>query len=331
MFNALDQNGVESNFIIDAWDELLHDDKHPKLKEFAEDLVVYAFVTSGDQGGFTKFFKQVPLSWRKESGYGDFINRKLVEFQYGDIPTEQLQDVILNNWHNSTLVPKYELLDKNKQPNFMAYRGEAAANGFIDVYTYPTIMAALKDNNGKLEVSIDPDNAPVFIKIPRRIDRDARDSQRRVTVYKRVSYGMRRSSDGSWVHYPIYVKVEPKGNLLKGNFLMTEYGREDSLHKEYGPSEDGMKKMFALGDFIERSVVQEYNKKWGSVFSGMIEDMNYQYLFEERFGRDEESFTKALNDKNDNKNVEEQNGLSQEQIDQLKKEAEEIKKQCKGE
>ena len=47
-------------------------------------------------------------------------------------------------------------------------------------------------------------------------------------------------------------------NTARERLIMTEYGREDSLHKEYGPSEDGMKKMFALGDFIERSVVEEY-------------------------------------------------------------------------
>ena len=302
LFNALDQNGVESNFIIDAWDELLHDDNHPKLKEFAEDLVVYAFVTSGDQGGFTKFFKQVPFSWRKESGYADFINRKLVEFQSQDITTEQLQDAILNNWHNNLLVPKYNLLDKHKQPNFMAYSGESQSTNYLAQRGYPTILAALKDNNGVLEVSIDPDNAPLFIKIPRRTDQDARDSQRRVTVYKRVSYGMRKSATGEWVHYPIYVKVEPKGNLLRGNFLMTEYGREDSLHKEYGPSEDGMKKMFALGDFIEHNIVEGYKQKWGQIFGQMIEDMNYQYLYRERFAGNEEAFVRALEKQNKNSN-----------------------------
>lgn len=311
LFNAIDQNGVESNFIIDGWDELLHDDNHPKLKEFAEDLVVYAFVTSGDQGGFTKFFKQVPLSWRKESGYSDFIGRKLIELQSEDISTEQLQDVILNNWYNNMFVPKYNLLDENRKPNFMAYSGEAQGNNYLSKYQYPTILAALRDNNGKLEVTIDPDNAPVFIKIPRRIDKDARDSQRRVTVYKRVSIGMRESidtteptSDGTvrytrkWVHYPIYVKVEPKGNLLRGNFLMTEYGREDSLHKEYTPSEDGLKKMFALGDFIERNIIEGYKQKWGEIFGQMIEDMNYQYLYSDRFAGNEEAFVKALNNKN---------------------------------
>lgn len=295
LFNALDQNGIESNYIIDAWDQLLHDDKHPLLKEFAEDLVVYSFVTSGDQGGFTKFFKQVPFSWRKESGYADFIQRKLVEFQTQEISTDQLEDAILNNWYNSSLVPKYNLIGENRKPNFMAYSSETYGSNYFAQRPYPTILAALRDENGILTPTIDPETAPLFIKIPRRKDTDAKDSQRRVTVYKRASYGMRKSARGEWIHYPIYVKVEPKGNLLKGNFLMTEYGREDAIHKEYTPSEDGLKKMYQLGDFISRNTVEEYAIKYGELFAQMIEDLNYQNLFETEFSRSEKKFTEALN------------------------------------
>ncbi len=284
LFNALDQNGIQSNYIIDAWDQLLHDRKHPELARFAEDLVVYAFITSGDSGGFTKFFKQVPFSWRKESGYADFINRKLVELQSIEIPNEQLEDIILNNWFDNQLVPKYDLYDDKHVPNFISYSGATQTSGYIDRYSYPRMLAALKDNgNGKLKATIDPNNAPLFIKIPRRRDSDAKDSQRRVTVYKRVSYGMRQGSAGIWVHYPIYVEVQQKGNLIRGNYLITEYGREDSPIKDYGPNVEGLKKMFALGDFISRNVIEDYRIKYTNSFSQMIEDMNYQYLLENKF------------------------------------------------
>ena len=101
LFNALDQNGPEANYIIDAWDQLLHDEAHPKLKRFAEDLVIYSFITSGDQGGFTKFFKQVPLSWRIESGYADHIYDKLQEFKTQELSAELIEDAILNNWFDN--------------------------------------------------------------------------------------------------------------------------------------------------------------------------------------------------------------------------------------
>ena len=58
----------------------------------------------------------------------------------------------------------------------------------------------------------------------------------------------------------------------------------------------------------------------------MIEDMNYQYLYGERFAGNEKAFVRALE-----KQEKTEKGLTQEQIDELKKEAEDIKKQCKGE
>lgn len=296
LFNALDQNGIQSNQIIDAWDQLLHDRKHPELVKFAEDLVVYAFITSGDSGGFTKFFKQVPFSWRKESGYADFVDRKLVELQSAEISNEQLEDVILNNWFDNQIVPKYDLYDNDKVPNFVSYSGATQTSSYIDRYSHPRMLAALKDNgNGVLEPSIDPNNSPLFIKIPRRRDYDAKDSQRRVTVYKRISYGMRQNSVGRWVHYPIYVEVQQKGNLIRGNYLITEYGREDSNVKDYGPNVEGLKKLFALGDFISRNVIEDYRIKYTNSFSQMIEDMNYQHLYSDRFAGSEEKFVKALN------------------------------------
>jgi hypothetical protein len=73
LFNSVDDSSININYMIDAWDELLHDNKHPELKKFAQDLVIYSFITSADKGGFNKFFKYVPDSWRIESGYGKHI------------------------------------------------------------------------------------------------------------------------------------------------------------------------------------------------------------------------------------------------------------------
>lgn len=289
LFNALDQNGVIANYIIDGWDELLHDEKHPKLKRFAEDLVMYAFITSGDQGGFTKFFKQVPFSWRKESGYAGFIEGKLSSLQHEDIGADQLADVLLNNWFDNQLVPTYQLQDKDGV-NFISYNGKIG-----NEVQFPFLLAALKDKAGVLEPSIDPNKAPLFIKIPRRKDAAAKDSQRRVTVFKRVSFGMRKSNTGEWVHYPIYVKVDPKGNQLKGNYLITEYGREDSTDKEYSPSEEGLKKMYELGDFIAKNTIQEYSEKWGGKYAQMIEDMNYQHVFDNKYAGVAADFLTAYN------------------------------------
>lgn len=306
LFNALDQNGVESNYIIDAWDELLHDDKHPLLKEFAEDLVVYAFVTSGDQGGFTKFFKQVPFSWRKESGYGDFIADKIVEYGTHEISSEQLRDAILNNWFDNDFVRTYYFNRKASDgktyvPNFISYSGENRAKEFAPQY-HPLILAALTVNDeGTYEPSIDANNAPRFIKIPRRGEENAKDSQRRYTIYEKINNGMKQTEDGEWVIYPIYVKVEPKGNQLRGNYLMTEYGRSDARIEERTLSREGLSKAYKLGDFISRQTIEDMKNKFGENWATIIESMNYYNMFDQKYNQNIANFNKAVS-KNSGKN-----------------------------
>lgn len=307
LFNALDQNGVESNYIIDAWDELLHDDKHPLLKEFAEDLVVYAFVTSGDQGGFTKFFKQVPFSWRKESGYGDFIADKIVEYGTHEISSEQLRDAILNNWFDNDFVRTYYFNRKASDgktyvPNFISYSGENRVKEFAPQY-HPLILAALTVNDeGVYEPSIDANNAPRFIKIPRRGEENAKDSQRRYTIYEKIDNGMKQTEDGEWIIYPIYVKVEPKGNQLRGNYLMTEYGRSDARIEERTLSREGLSKAYKLGDFISRQSVEDMKNKFGENWATIIESMNYYNMFDQKYNQNIANFNKAVS-KNDQKST----------------------------
>lgn len=303
LFNALDQNGVESNYIIDAWDELLHDDKHPLLKEFAEDLVVYAFVTSGDQGGFTKFFKQVPFSWRKESGYGDFIADKIVEYGTHEISSEQLRDAILNNWFDNDFVRTYYFNRKASDgktyvPNFISYSGENRVKEFAPQY-HPLILAALTVNDeGAYEPSIDANNAPRFIKIPRRGEENAKDSQRRYTIYEKIDNGMKQTEDGEWVIYPIYVKVEPKGNQLRGNYLMTEYGRSDARIEERTLSREGLSKAYKLGDFISRQTIEDMKNKFGENWATIIESMNYYNTFDQKYNQNIANFNKAVSKNN---------------------------------
>lgn len=79
------------------WDALLHDED-PAVVQLAKDLVVYAFVTSGDRPGYSKFFGRVPASWREESGYSKYLKDR------AHAPAH-LNDIILNNWHDSDFIP----------------------------------------------------------------------------------------------------------------------------------------------------------------------------------------------------------------------------------
>lgn len=272
-FNFVEDSGSTSNYIIDAWDELLqytNDDKDAEntIREFARDLIVYGFITSGDRGGFTKIFKYVPASWRESSGYGNFIQSKLLEYSIGSETDIDIDDVILNNWFDNDIVRTYGLKDKNKVSQFIQYK--TRINGLPTAF--PTVLAALKrGDNGNFVASINPTEAPLFIKIRRRSDRYSYDSQRRFTIFKLHKIAI--SNNGA--EYPVYVKVNPKGNQVGGGFLITEYGRSDAVgQQEYSINEQVLEQTYKaanIGQYIANVAKTE------PVFASIVEGLNRAY------------------------------------------------------
>ena len=270
LFNFVEDSGNTANYIIDGWEELLQytDSEHPEaqkaIREFARDLIVYAFITSGDRGGFTKMFKYVPVSWREESGYGQFIHDKLAEYSIGFDTDIDIDDVLLNNWYDNELVPTYYLEDrKTKSSNFMKYytKRDNKRLGF------PSILAALHMKDGALETTIDPATAPRYIKIPRRSDRTADNSQRRFTVYKlhRIAVGK------NGIEYPVYIKVNQKGNQVTGGFIITEYGRSDNLNvPEYSVNEEVLEKTYQAATVADHiNSVKTSEPEYAAIIEGL--------------------------------------------------------------
>lgn len=275
--NFVDDGGINTNYIINAWNELLEyqNDKQPQVAEyirnFARDLVVYAFITSGDTQGFTKMFKYVPASWRKKSGYADFINRKLV--QLNSIPTVDLNDVLLNNWYDNKLVPTYQFYSKDangkRSSNFIGVAKMNIVNGNKQTLSaYPTILAALKKNDeGVYEPSIAVESSPKFIKIPRSYNHY--DSQRQYNVYQ--LYGFARHDSG--IMYPVYVLVQPKGTKVSGGFMVTEYGRNDSTPSstEYVVNQGTLRAFVESADFINQ--LPAIKKNFGDEYAAILNDL----------------------------------------------------------
>lgn len=276
--NFVDDGGINTNYIINAWNELLEyqNDKQPQVAEyirnFARDLVVYAFITSGDTQGFTKMFKYVPASWRKKSGYADFINRKLVQLN-SYIPTVDLNDVLLNNWYDNKLVPTYQFYSKDadgkRSSNFIGVAKMNSVNGNKQTLSaYPTILAALKKNDeGMYEPSIAVESSPKFIKIPRSYNHY--DSQRQYNVYQ--LYGFARHNSG--IMYPVYVLVQPKGTKVSGGFMVTEYGRDDSTPSstEYVVNQGTLRAFVESADFINQ--LPAIKKNFGDEYAAILNDL----------------------------------------------------------
>lgn len=275
--NFVDDGGINTNYIINAWNELLEyqNDKQPQvaeyIRDFARDLIVYAFITSGDTQGFTKMFKYVPASWRKKSGYADFINRKLV--QLNSIPTIDLNDVLLNNWYDNKLVPTYQFYSKDangkRSSNFIGVAKMKIINGNKQTQSaYPTILAALKKNDeGMYEPSIAVESSPKFIKIPRSYSHY--DSQRQYNVYQ--LYGFARPDSG--IMYPVYVLVQPKGTKVSGGFMVTEYGRDDSTPSstEYVVNQGALRDFVESADFINQlpAIKKNFGDEYAAILNGL--------------------------------------------------------------
>lgn len=276
--NFVDDGGINTNYIINAWNELLEyqNDKQPEVAEyirnFARDLVVYAFITSGDTQGFTKMFKYVPASWRKKSGYANFINRKLEQLN-SYIPTVDLNDVLLNNWYDNKLVPTYQFYSKDangkRSSNFIGVAKMTHSNGSRQTLSaYPTMLAALKKNDEGIYVpSISVTDAPKFIKIPRSYNHY--DSQRQYNVYQ--LYGFARHNSG--IMYPVYVLVQPKGTKVSGGFMVTEYGRDDSTPSstEYVVNQGALRAFVESADFINQ--LPAIKKNFGDEYAAILNDL----------------------------------------------------------
>lgn len=281
--NFVDDGGINTNYIINAWNELLEyqNDKQPEVAEyirnFARDLVVYAFITSGDTQGFAKMFKYVPASWRKKSGYANFINRKLEQLN-SYIPTVDLNDVLLNNWYDNKLVPTYQFYSKDangkRSSNFIGVAKMTHSNGSRQTQSaYPTMLAALKKNDEGIYVpSISITDAPKFIKLPRSYNHY--DSQRQYNVYQ--LYGFARYNGG--IQYPVYTLVQPKGTKVSGGFMVTEYGRNDSTPSstEYVVDQNALRNFVESADFINQLPVIKQN--FGDEYAKILNDLRTEQV-----------------------------------------------------
>ena len=110
VINSMDESKMSSDMFIESWEELLNDPR-ANVRRFANDLILYAMLTSGDTKGFNKIAKYIPMSWL-ESRHDESIA------PFSDYIREQLQapeidhDLIAqNNYMDSDLVSRATFKD----------------------------------------------------------------------------------------------------------------------------------------------------------------------------------------------------------------------------
>lgn len=230
-FHSISESSFNQDDLTDAWDELLDYPDDQELKNFARDLVVYAWLTSGEKSGFNRFFKYVPNSWKINSGFVGHVEFWLNAFNTNlesDARNAIIDDILRNNWNDTDFVPQYDYIRKN-QRNF-------TDSGIYDPQLMKPFALCGYAQNGKGEWvttinRLDNGQYPRYITVKDELaTKDNNNSNR--SLYRLVGVskfdGIKDKDTGniSLTEVPIYALCKKRGLHFKGNDIF-EFGNSD--------------------------------------------------------------------------------------------------------
>ena len=230
-FHSISESSFNQDDLTDAWEELLDYPDDQELKEFARDLVVYAWLTSGEKSGFNRFFKYVPNSWKIKSGFVGHVEFWLNKFNTNlesDVRNAIIDDILRNNWNDTDFVPQYDYIRKN-QRNF-------TDSGIYDPQLMKPFALCGYTQNGKGEWvttinRLDNGQYPRYITVKDELaTKDNNNSNR--SLYRLVGVskfdGIKDKDTGntSLTEVPIYALCKKRGLHFKGNDIF-EFGNSD--------------------------------------------------------------------------------------------------------
>ena len=225
--NKSGDNNLE-NEIIRAWEELYESD-YKEVREFAKDLAIYSFYTSGDAFGKNNIFRYVPNSIREEIGYFDYI-RELEKHPENVISQIDLQEVIRNLWWNDHVVPaiEYYKLDSSyetiEEEGRAVYRPVAHDDSGLFVTNKKgeqvEIPSIIYDKSSKFRGIVGYNEAgnPIHY-LYKKVKLDKNNDPRTTFLYKYIGIDENK--------VPVYQLINKKGLSYKGNVLV-EFGFKKS-------------------------------------------------------------------------------------------------------
>lgn len=230
-FHSISESSFNQDDLTDAWEELLDYPDDQELKDFARDLIVYAWLTSGEKSGFNRFFKYVPNSWKIKSGFVGHVEFWLNKFNTkleSDVRNAIIDDILRNNWNDTDFVPQYDYIRKN-QRNF-------TDSGIYDPQLMKPFALCGYTQNGKGEWvttinRLDNGQYPRYITVKDEFaTKDNNNSNR--SLYRLVGVskfnGIKDKDTGntSLTEVPIYALCKKRGLHFKGNDIF-EFGNSD--------------------------------------------------------------------------------------------------------
>lgn len=226
--NKSGDNNLE-NEIIRAWEELWDSD-YQEIRDFAKDLALYAFYTSGDAFGKNNIFRYVPNSIREEIGYFDYI-RDLERNPDDAIKDIKVFQVIKDLWWNDHVVPTidYYVLDSSREtieeegrPVYRALPHEDSGFTVVNKKGVEVqIPGIIYDKKSQSIISFNQNGQPIYPPF-KKVKLDRNNDPRTTFLYEYIGINEDEA--------PVYRLINKKGIAYRGNVLI-ENGRSKSVLK----------------------------------------------------------------------------------------------------
>ena len=248
VLNSISESKMSSDMFIESWEELLNDNSEA-VRNLANDLCLYAMITSGDTKGFNKLAKYVPMSWlmtkhvESMRSFVDYIQDQLCE------PTVDYDQIAQNNYMDS------DLISRDSYDNYLY-----AANG-----NYAPAVVISKEQN---------DTDALYVSI--RNTGSKYNDPTSYTLYKKVGEVVINGSD-----LALYAMIPKRGWSEKNGLNIYEYGDLNFSVNGIAASQDIIEKQIdKLQQYLSMfntNILDSDVPKWGVWFNQMYLNPSFEY------------------------------------------------------
>lgn len=248
VINSMDESKMSSDMFIESWEELINDPQ-ADVRRFANDLILYAMLTSGDTKGFNKIAKYIPMSWLEarhdESTvpFSDYIKEQL------EAPEIDHDLIAQNNYMDSDLVSRATFKDY-----YYAFNAQ---------YSPAVIISKDSHEHDALYISVRNDGAVYS-------------DPTSYTLYKKVGEAMINGSKRA-----IYALLPKRGWSDRDGLNIYEAGDINLNINGIPMSQEVIKNQLSkLMDYLSQmkpNITDEQRNNWMSWFNQMYYNANSEY------------------------------------------------------
>lgn len=248
VINSMDESKMSADMFIESWEELLNDPQ-VNVRRFANDLILYAMLTSGDTKGFNKIAKYIPMSWLEarhdESTvpFSDYIREQL------EAPEIDHDLIAQNNYMDSDLVSRATFKDY-----YYAFNAQ---------YSPAVIISKDSHEHDALYISVRNDGAVYS-------------DPTSYTLYKKVGEAMINGSKRA-----VYALLPKRGWSDRDGLNIYEAGdinlNINGIPMSQEVIENQLNKLMAYLSQMKPNITDEQRNNWMSWFNQMYYNANSEY------------------------------------------------------